>query len=168
MQRCAIEATIQCEFGALRVVTTHLEYYSVLQRRAQVERLRELDTEAMRHAAQPRPGQTGDGPFDSVVRAASAVMVGDFNCGPNSDEIAALLRPLDTGMQRWCDGWVLANPGRAHEPTLGLHDKQQWPGPPLTFDFAFVTADLASRVRRVAVEPSSDASDHQPLLIELS
>jgi endonuclease/exonuclease/phosphatase family metal-dependent hydrolase len=68
----------------------------------------------------------------------------------------------------YCDAWELAQPGRQHDPTVGVHDKAQWPGPPFTFDFACVSADIASRVRRVRVDYSTDASDHQPMLLELA
>ena len=48
MPRVAIEATLQCPMGALRVTTTHLEYYSDVQRRAQALRLRNLHDEPAR------------------------------------------------------------------------------------------------------------------------
>ena len=44
---------------------------------------------------------------------------------------------------------------------------QQWPGPPFTWDFVFVSADLAPRVRDVQADAQSDASDHQPMLLEI-
>ena len=46
MQRVLVEVVVEAPFGALRVMTTHLEYYSAVQRAAQVERIRELHTEA--------------------------------------------------------------------------------------------------------------------------
>jgi endonuclease/exonuclease/phosphatase family metal-dependent hydrolase len=61
----------------------------------------------------------------------------------------------------------VAHPGLPHEPTVGLYDKAQWPGDPFTFDFVCVSAELASRVRDVRVDVSTDASDHQPMLLEL-
>ena len=42
MQRVLVEVVIEAPFGSLRVMTTYLEYYSVAQRAAQVERIREL------------------------------------------------------------------------------------------------------------------------------
>jgi endonuclease/exonuclease/phosphatase family metal-dependent hydrolase len=50
---------------------------------------------------------------------------------------------------------------------VGVHDKVQWPGPPFTFDYLLVSAELAARVRAVAVDAASAASDHQPMLLEL-
>src|SRR6266850_1227332 len=57
--------------------------------------------------------------------------------------------------------------GHAHAPTIGIHDKEQWPGPPFACDFIFVTEDLAHRVEDVVVNGATDASDHQPVMLEL-
>ena len=69
MQRVALEATLETPLGALRVVTTHLEYYSARQRSAQVERLRELHREAVGHA---RAGGAPAAPGRSPRRRAAA------------------------------------------------------------------------------------------------
>lgn len=172
MQRVLLEATVRAPFGALRVLTTHLEYYSAAQRAAQVERLRELHREAVRHAAVPRPGTPADGPFDAVPRAAPAVLAGDFNAPPEAPERARLLAPFepeDDGSTApgWRDAWALAHPGQPHAHTLGVHDKEQWPDGPRCFDFFYVSDDLAPRVTRLEVDAAADASDHQPVLLEL-
>src|SRR5439155_9806059 len=46
MPRVAVEVTVQSPMGPLRIATTHLEYYSDAQRRAQAARLRSLHDEA--------------------------------------------------------------------------------------------------------------------------
>jgi endonuclease/exonuclease/phosphatase family metal-dependent hydrolase len=50
---------------------------------------------------------------------------------------------------------------------VGLYDKTQWPGEPFTFDFVFVSEDLLPKLRRMEVDAVSQASDHQPVLIEI-
>ena len=167
MQRIALEATLDTPHGLLRVTTTHLEYYSATQRRAQVERLRELQREGFGHARLPNVAQSADGPFFHPARGQPAILCGDFNSRPGSDDWARLSAPFDDGTPRYLDAWELAHPGQAHAPTVGLYDKQQWPGDPFTFDAIFVSAELAASVRRVEVDAGSDASDHQPLLLEL-
>jgi endonuclease/exonuclease/phosphatase family metal-dependent hydrolase len=167
MQRCALEATVMTPFGPLRVTTTHLEYYSALQRAAQVERLRDLHREAVSQAAQPRPGTASDGPFDAVARGAPAVLAGDFNFKAVAVERLRLMAPIDAATPSYHDAWELAHPGVARAPTVGVHDQLQWPGPPFTWDFVFVSGDIAGRVRRVEVDLATDASDHQPMLLEL-
>ena len=168
MQRVAIEATLDTPLGLLRVTTTHLEYYSARQRAAQIDRLRELHREAVAHAHVARPGTASDGAFEPMPRAAAAVLVGDFNFEPDDPDHARLLAPMEPGTPAYCDAWELAHPGRRHEPTVGVHDKEQWPGAPVTFDFVCVSADLADRVRDVRVDASTEASDHQPMLLELA
>ena len=79
-----------------------------------------------------------------------------------------VLAAFDPATPALLDAWEIAHPGRPHEPTVGVHDKEQWPDPPFTFDFAFVSADIASRVRDVRVDATTDASDHQPVLVELA
>lgn len=167
MQRVAVEATLTTPLGRVRVTTTHLEYYSPAQRAAQVERLRHLHREAVAQAHAARPGSVGDGAFDHVPRGALSVLVGDFNCRPESAERQRLLAPIDDATPAYVDAWELAHPGRAHAPTVGLYDKAQWPGAPFAFDFVFVSADLAPHVRDVRVDANTDASDHQPVMLEL-
>ena len=48
MPRVAVEVVVEAPFGPLRVMTTHLEYYSKEHRAAQIARLRELHREAVR------------------------------------------------------------------------------------------------------------------------
>lgn len=167
MQRIALEATLDTPRGALRVTTTHLAYYSPRQRAAQVERLRELHREAVGQAGCQRPGEPSEGAFAFVPRAAASILAGDFNCLPESPDRVRLLAPFDDATPAYLDAWELVHPGHAHAPTVGLYDKQQWPGAPFTFDFIFVSSDIADRVRDLQVDTASDASDHQPMLLVL-
>jgi endonuclease/exonuclease/phosphatase family metal-dependent hydrolase len=167
MPRIALEATLDTPLGVLRVTTAHLEYFSERQRSAQVDQLRELHREACQHARSPRPGLDGHGPFAAVPRGAQAVLMGDFNMLPHSPEYLRLLAPFSDGTTAWRDAWPLVQPGRRHAPTVGLHDDGPDAGLPFTFDYAFVSADLAPRVRRVRVDGSEEGSDHQALLVEL-
>lgn len=164
MPRCALEVTLATPLGPLRVTNVHLEYFSARQRLAQVERLRTLHAEACAHAR--APGLDGTGPFGAVARPASAILVGDFNMLPVSNAYQRLLSPFDDGTPAWQDAWQLCEPGRPHAPTVGLRERS--PGAmPFTFDYAFVSADLAPRVRALRVDGRAGASDHQPLLLEL-
>ena len=79
MQRMALEVVLQSQAGPLRVISTHLEYYSVHQRAAQVEHLRRLHYDACMHARHPRPGGDPGTPFEALSRPASALLCGDFN-----------------------------------------------------------------------------------------
>ncbi|MFN3791644.1 endonuclease/exonuclease/phosphatase family protein [Massilia sp.] len=165
MPRTALELTVAAPGGPLRVVAAHLEYFSQRQRMAQVERLRELHREASLHAA--APPAPGRGPFAVPPRALPALLAGDFNMLPGSPEHQRLLAPFGDGVQPWRDCWQLAQPGRRHAPTVGLHDASPNASAPFTFDYVFASADLAGRVRRVRVDASEQGSDHQALSVEL-
>jgi len=167
MQRIAIEVVVQAPWGPLRVTTTHLEYYSAMQRMAQVEALRCLHEEACGHAAFPRsPGDPGE-PFAALPRPASAILTGDFNFKPESDEYRRLTAAPDGGASRLVDAWQLVHHAKPHPPTAGVHE-DSWAKPPYCCDFIFVTEDLASRVCAVSVDMQTQASDHQPVLMELT
>ena len=167
MQRSAIEVVLQSPSGPVRVTTTHLEYYSAKQRAAQVERLRDLQIEAAGHAGTPPHPEKHGGPIQPMPRPASAVLTGDFNFRPDDALHARIQAPLGSGIPAFRDAWQLRHPGTLHAPTLGVNDKRQWPGAAFACDFIFVTEDLAGRVENVAVDVVTDASDHQPVLLEL-
>jgi endonuclease/exonuclease/phosphatase family metal-dependent hydrolase len=166
MQRVALEAVLEAKGRLVRVTTTHLEYYSKKQRMAQVERLRELQADAAGHASDvPQPDKAG-GPFEMFPRPASGILTADFNFRPDTNEYVRLVAPFGDGTPRYCDAWTLQHPGKPHAPTIGVFDHEQWPEA-FCCDFIFVTEDLADRVRRLTVKLETDASDHQPVLLEL-
>ncbi|HTR56910.1 MAG TPA: endonuclease/exonuclease/phosphatase family protein, partial [Casimicrobiaceae bacterium] len=68
MPRIALEAVVQARFGAVRVITTHLEYYGRKKRTAQVEALRAIYAEGSRHARLGSITDTDGGPFHTYVR----------------------------------------------------------------------------------------------------
>ena len=167
MQRIALEATLNTPLGLVRVTTTHLEYYSSLQRVSQIERLRELHREATAQAGSVRPGLASEGPFFFGPRAAASILCGDFNCLPESAEMARMLAAMDDATRPYRDAWEITHCGEPHAPTVGIYDKTQWPDPPFTFDFILVSEDFAGRIKEMRVDAMSDASDHQPVLLEL-
>ena len=157
MPRDAVDAIVEAPFGPLRVMTTHLEYYSAAQRAAQVEALRAHHAEACGHAlARPCRTTTSDGPFDSQPQTVSAILTGDFNFradDPLHDahrrrrSTTRACRPLD-------DVWQRLHPASAQPPTIGVHDREQWPEP-FACDFMFATRDLRERLRIVAVDAAT-------------
>jgi endonuclease/exonuclease/phosphatase family metal-dependent hydrolase len=170
MQRHALEIVVAAPFGPLRIVATHLEYYSSAHRVAQVERLRWLHQEASQRAHRPDRPDEDDGPYRIVPRPPSSVLCGDFNVEPTDPLYAALVAPFADGVTpAWRDAWTVARPaGTPHDPTCGIADKEQWPDGPHCRDFFFVTEDMAPRVVAVAVDTATTASDHQPIALTLA
>jgi endonuclease/exonuclease/phosphatase family metal-dependent hydrolase len=167
MQRIAVEAVVQSPWGPLRVMTTHLEYYSAMQRMAQVEALRRLHEEACGHAALPRPSGDPGEPFAALPRPSSAILTGDFNFKPDAPEHQRMISTFGAAEPRFMDAWDIAHPKQPHAHTVGLYENG-WAEHPYCCDFVYVTGDLASRVREVTVDAQTQASDHQPILIELT
>jgi endonuclease/exonuclease/phosphatase family metal-dependent hydrolase len=166
--RAVLDTLVATPDGPLRVLNAHLEYFSARQRLAQVERLRELQAEALAHAgvagAAP-PDGPGGVPFAPLPHPAAAILAGDFNMLPGSDCHARLGAPVGKGDPPWRDAWSLAHPDEPHAPTVGLHGRA---ATPCTFDYAYVSAALAPHVRAVRVILDATGSDHQPLLLELA
>ena len=150
MPRVAVEAVID----DLRVITTHLEYYSETHRSAQIARISELQIEASGGR------RDGEGPFKSFPRPASAILCGDFNMKPDD--------PLHEVLARagFADAWKALHPGKPHPPTFRVHEPQK--EPPYCCDYIYVTRDLVPRLRSIRVDADTRASDHQPLVVELA
>ncbi|OYY93232.1 MAG: endonuclease [Hydrogenophilales bacterium 28-61-23] len=167
MQRVLLEAVVQAEFGPVRVLTTHLEYYSLLQRQAQIDAIRRLHAEACAHARQPRRGEeeTG-GSFEPFARPQATVLCGDMNFPAEAPEHARVLAPFADATPAFLDSWTLLHPGMQHAPTVGIHPVD-FIDAPACFDFVFLSADLAPRLQAHGVDPETEASDHQPVWVAL-
>jgi len=159
MQRQAIEAVVQTRAGPLRVVTTHFEYYSAAHRAAQVARLRAIQEEVAANEASP--AKAAPSPYDSAPRPASLVLCGDFNMLPEDAAYRQLFQPP------LVDAWRSARPGEPDPLTTGLHDRVQWPKGGHCRDYFAVTPDVARRIASIGMDAATDASDHQPLRLEL-
>ena len=154
MPRAAVEVTVQAPFGPLRVTTTHLEYYSARHREAQIQRLADLHAEArVAHAQVDEPGS-----YESHERARSAIVCGDFNLKPDDSHHRKM---LDAGFE---DAWQVLNPGQPRQPTFHLHDDE----PEYCCDYVFVTPDLVPRLKSLRIDADTQASDHQPVIVELA
>jgi len=156
MPRVAVEAIVQASFGPVRVVTTHLEYYSREHRTAQIARLREVFQEGI----SPRKEVSEQGPFRSHPTPASTILCGDFNLPPDDPlhwEITSI---------GFVDAWQALHPGVAHPHTFRVHERE--PGEsPYCCDFVFVTKDLVPRLASIRIDAENRASDHQPVIAEL-
>lgn len=168
MQRVLLETVVEAPFGPLRVMTTHLEYYSRRQREAQIDAIRRLHAEACAHARQPREGKGEEGgSFEVLPRPASAVLCGDMNFPAWAPERARLAAPFDDGTPGFCDAWAVLHGARPHAPTVGIHPVD-FVDRPECYDFWFLTEDLVPRLRAHGVNAQTEASDHQPVWIELA
>ena len=167
MPRGLIEAVVEAPGGKLRVLTTHLEYYSQIQRMAQVRHIKYLHWEACERARLYQPKSGLDAPFQLGFRPGSAIYCGDFNFAPDSPEHAEMLATDDSIALPLVDAWSHVHPDTARAPTAGLHGFK-WPDRPECYDYFFVTEDLLPRLKDVAVQSETAASDHQPIVIDIT
>jgi len=168
MPRIAVEAVIDAASGPVRVITTHLEYYGKKKRSAQVEALRTIYAEGSGHARLGGIVDTSGGPFHTRPRPASTIITGDFNLEPDDPLHARMGASFADGTPPLRDAWEVAHPGVTHASTFKIYEKQAPDEPELHCDFIFVSADLAPRVRMVRVDQKTQASDHQPVLLDVS
>jgi endonuclease/exonuclease/phosphatase family metal-dependent hydrolase len=168
MPRVLVEALVEAPFGPVRVMTTHLEYYSALQRAAQLEALRRRHEEACAHALAGGVGEPSDGPFERQPQTVSAILTGDFNLRPDDPLHERLGEAFaDARVPQLADVWQRLHRDAPQPPTIGVHDCHQWPDP-YACDFIFASSDLRGRLCAVAVDARSAASDHQPMMVELA
>ena len=166
MLRVALEAVLEADIGPVRVISTHLEFYSEKQRLAQVTRLRELHQEACDHARSPARGEKPDSPFADTARPVSAIVCGDFNSAFEDSAYRRMLEPI-ADAPAFVDAWTCVHPDEPRAATVGLYDHGQWPDGPFACDFVFVTRDLIARIASCDVDPHSRSSDHQPMSLVL-
>jgi endonuclease/exonuclease/phosphatase family metal-dependent hydrolase len=168
MPRVAVEATLQASMGPLRVTTTHLEYYSSVQRHAQARRLRNLHDEACQRA--PAPGEftniESNVTFDPTPQTTDAILTGDFNFPPENAAYGEIQHELAGGGPAYRDAWPLVHGRQPHAPTFCVHAKA-YARAPYCCDFIFVSGSLAQRVRSIETNLETQDSDHQPMLLDL-
>jgi endonuclease/exonuclease/phosphatase family metal-dependent hydrolase len=151
----------------VRVITTHLEYYSQAQRSAQIEALRSIYAEGHGHARLGKVADTTGGPFHTHLRPAATVITGDFNLEPDNPLHPRMKAPFADGTPPLHDAWEAAHPGTPHPSTFKIYEKEHPNEPELHCDFVFVSEHLKPRIAGVRVDRATQAADHQPVILEL-
>ena len=176
---CSMVTVKPPDLGAMRIMTTHLAYYSQRQRMAQALALRELHARACALALTPPQPDDEHSPFRGKLHTTQAILCGDFNLAPDTAEYTAIQEPFslpahasialtatNSITNQWHDGWPLVHGQTPHAPTFRLFDRSYGPEP-IACDFVFVSDSLANRVKALSANLSTRASDHQPLLLKL-
>jgi endonuclease/exonuclease/phosphatase family metal-dependent hydrolase len=163
MPRLLIDAVVQAPWGPLRVMTTHLEYYSPAQRIGQVGTIRRVVQEGRARAGVALV--KGPGGFAPTDETASALLTADFNMVASDPTFQQLLQPADDGAPGFIDAWSTLHPNEPHPFSFCIYDQRY--DKPHCCDFILLTPDLKPRLRRVFYDTQTQVSDHQPVLIEL-
>ena len=176
---CTVVTVVDPALGPVRIMTTHLEFYSRPQRMAQALALRALHAAACAQAVAP-PAPSDDGsPFQTKAHTTEAILCGDFNLQPHEAEYSALQEPfmplvpaaraqdaINSGAMRLWDSWTVLHGAAPRDPTFCVYDRRYEPAP-IACDFVFVSDGLRAHVRSLRVDGLTQASDHQPLALEL-
>ena len=157
---CTVLTLRDPQLGAIRVMTTHLEYYSAVQRLAQARALCELHAQATAMAGAPPADDDSRSPFQTKVHTPHAILCGDFNLEASEPEYALITA------SGWYDAWRVLHGTRPQDPTFRLVDRTYGPEP-IACDFVFVSDGLVPHVQRMWVDGQTRDSDHQPVALEL-
>lgn len=167
MPRICTTATVLSELGPIRIMTTHLEFYSKAQRMAQAKALLDLHRQACGHVVDPPLDDETGSPFQNKAHTTQTILCGDFNFEPTDAEYGVLQSEAPMGISTLKDAWPLVHGAQqAHDPTFRLFDTRYGPVP-ICCDFVFVSANLQRQVRNLTVDGRTQVSDHQPVLLQL-
>lgn len=165
MARQLIEVSIETKSTTFRVMTTHLEFHSIIQRSAQSAYIMDVQKQVERLQTFSHPVDQS-GPYKPLERPTHCIVCGDFNFEPYSSEYRALVNPNQL-KDPFNDSWLLLHPEDSHAPTCGIYDHKQWPEKGHCRDFFFITDSLKSSLKKIICDQTSQASDHQPISIFL-
>lgn len=165
MARQLIEISVKTESSSFRVMTTHFEFHSIIQRTAQSTYIMGVQKQVEELQTFSHPVDKF-GPYKPLNRPTDCIICGDFNFKPYSSEYKAITSPNQLG-SCFSDSWLLLHPDEAHAPTCGIYDNEQWPEKGHCRDFFFITDNLKSSLQEIICDQTSQASDHQPISILL-
>ena len=167
MPRTMAEAIVTIGDKQLAVFNTHLAFHSSEEQIAQITELTRLRDQLVAKSEAPTADEAA-GPYTYLPSSNSIILCGDLNVDADgelfTDHISA---------KNWIDCWTVQSrfdteriPER--QPTCGCFDHAQWPQGPHVRDFFLATENIASRTIRVEVDVETNASDHQPVILEIS
>ena len=166
MSRQVAELVIPTNTIDLRLMTTHLEFFSKIQQLAQIERIREIHEEASWQFH--RPGKDmPDTPFELLKRPEKTIICGDFNFIPDSTPYQKMTARFPEKKMDLIDAWRTHHKGNSHTPTCCILDLKQLKNGPHCRDYFFISQSLVRKINQVSVNTETDASDHQPIRLVL-
>ncbi|MEL6102771.1 MAG: endonuclease/exonuclease/phosphatase family protein [Pseudomonadota bacterium] len=170
IQQGALEAVIDTEFGPVRFYSIHLSHLCAETRLPQIRAILDI------HARAPGEGgawcgghpdpDSGWTEGEMPPMPENAILLGDFNCEPGSEEYALLTGPMTQRYGRlgtlkgFFDCWTVAGHKEATGHTIADGAAR--------IDYCFVTAPLRPFVAGAQVRRAAMGSDHYPLEVELS
>lgn len=149
------------------IFNAHLAFHSSAERIEQLEALTHLRNQIIAKsdlAIHPDAA----GPFSYAESIHAVVLCGDLNVSSESNEFKEHITD-----RKWVDCWDAQNDTMPLEqaerqPTCGCYDHVQWTEGAHVRDYFLVTKNIANKTISVNVNLETDASDHQPVLLEIA
>ncbi|NKB76897.1 MAG: hydrolase [Gammaproteobacteria bacterium] len=170
IQRSAIEASVKLSSLWLRVYSVHLTHLSAETRMPQINRLIDIHNSAEVEGFPVNGNLDGfdwqDGVDEQVVSPHSIIM-GDFNCQPDSLEYNTMTGPkCDYGgriisPKGFVDAWTETGNDEASGHTSDVHNI------PARLDYCLISSAIRSYITHCRVDSNARGSDHFPLWVEL-
>ena len=169
IQRSALEATVNIDDQLLRIYSIHLTHLSPQTRMPQIKRLLDIHQQAV-HEGHPISGNVSGMDWESGVHnqyaARNALLFGDFNLQPDSEEYRCIVGPISsygehiTSPDGFIDAWTHCGGEKMAGNTSDVHDV------PARLDYCFASAAIRNQITACRVDDNAKGSDHLPLWIE--
>ena len=170
IQRSALETTIVCGGHRIRFYSLHLTHLSSQTRLPQINRLLEIHRDAI-HEGFPISGNLEGMDWEAGVNdqtvPADAIIMGDFNFQPDSDNYLRMVGPVSdyggyiTSPAGFVDAWLESGQDKMSGITSLVR------GVPARLDYCFVSTSLRQQIKSCRVDEKALGSDHQPLWVEI-
>ena len=179
LQVAQLEGVIDTPAGPIRLYVAHLCHLSAETRVPQIEAMCDIIERAPGEGGawcggHPNP-DAGWTEGDEPPMPRPAMLMGDLNFEPDSEQYDMIAGPVSPDHGRLVrrdgllDAWVVAGQGendRVTSPAVA-NAREGGMDSAACLDYCFVTVDLAHRVRGVHIDGTADASDHQPVWIDV-
>lgn len=164
MPRTMVEVLIKTATRNLSIFNTHLAFHSEEERIAQTNAITTIRNQISENS-KTAANEDLSGPYRFSNASDAIILCGDLNIDSESDIYTQQL--VD---RKWVDCWTKAPQQQQsiRHPTCGCHDHIQWPQGPHVRDYFFATSNIADKTLNVEVDVDTDASDHQPVLLEMA
>jgi len=166
MPRVMAEVIVNAGDQSIAIFNTHLAFHSSVERIKQLQALTKLRDEILEKSAAAYAADTW-GPYRYGYSCQAVILCGDLNVDSDSSVFQEHISD-----QKWVDCWsvqasVHEEDKNSRSPTCGCYDRVQWPQGSHVRDYFLATKNIAPRTVRVVVNVNTDASDHQPVFMEI-
>lgn len=172
LPRNMIATTILLEELKFTVLNTHLEYYSQIQRIAQIDFLKQYcddwQTNKTTSNLTANTHSESESIFSNTSSEGPLILCGDLNCKPESEELMRLCNGIEGLASTLNNVWSALDKPIASIHTVGIHPEFEWPDHAYCCDYFIMSESLMPNLVEAWVDQGPDASDHQPIFMRLN